>query len=108
MSIFGKMLKDLRRSKRMTQRKLAEEVGINFTYISKIENGAEPPSEEVILRIAEVLDADSEKMMLAAKKVPQEMRKTIEEEELAAAFLRSIPNLTIKDREEIRKIINKE
>ena len=40
----------------MSQRALAERVGIDFTYLSKIENGrVESPSEGVLIRIAKEL-----------------------------------------------------
>ncbi|MBI4282896.1 MAG: helix-turn-helix domain-containing protein, partial [Chloroflexi bacterium] len=56
---FGTRLKELREQAGLSQRELADKVGVNFSYLSKIESGATPPpSEKVILRLAEVLDAD--------------------------------------------------
>jgi len=40
---FGKRLRELRKAKGMTQMDLANEVGINFTYLSKLETGVVPP-----------------------------------------------------------------
>jgi len=36
---FGQRLRELRREKRWTLRALADAVGVDFTYLSKIENG---------------------------------------------------------------------
>ncbi len=35
---FGVRIRDLRRSKRLTQRELADRLEVDFTYMSKIEN----------------------------------------------------------------------
>ncbi|MFH0768312.1 MAG: helix-turn-helix domain-containing protein, partial [Chloroflexota bacterium] len=64
---FGARIKELRVQLHLTQRQLAEKVGVDFTYLSKIETGAlPPPSEKVILRLAEVLNPDKEAQELSA------------------------------------------
>ncbi|MCB0594832.1 MAG: helix-turn-helix transcriptional regulator, partial [Phaeodactylibacter sp.] len=40
---FGPLLKEVRRSKQVSQRELAERVGVDFSYISKIENNRLAP-----------------------------------------------------------------
>ena len=108
MSEFGKMLKSLRIEKKISQRKLAELVGIDFTYISKIESGTmDPPSESTIIKMAEVLGENPDKMIIAAKKVPSDIQKVITEHEDVAAFLRQVPKLSTKQWEEIRRITEK-
>ena len=37
-TLFGQTLRELRRSKKVTQRDLATRVGVDFSYISKVEN----------------------------------------------------------------------
>jgi len=107
MSEFGNMLKSLRAEKKISQRKLAELVGIDFTYISKIESGTmEPPAEGTIVKIAQVLGEDPEKMVLAAKKVPSDFQKVIIENKDVSAFLRKVPNLSSGQWEKIRRIID--
>ncbi|MCL4552019.1 MAG: helix-turn-helix domain-containing protein [Candidatus Marsarchaeota archaeon] len=50
---FGRKLKELRLRADLTQTELAEAVGVDYTYLSKIENDrVEPPSEKVILKLA--------------------------------------------------------
>ena len=53
---FPEELRSLRRTARLSQRALAELVGVDFTYLSKIENGrVDPPSESVLRKIAREL-----------------------------------------------------
>ena len=68
---FGERIRELRKEQGMSQRELAAQAGIDFTYLSKIENSRmEPPSEGVILRIAEALHADADQLTVLAGKVP--------------------------------------
>ncbi len=50
---FGEKVRPLRTQRRLGQRGLANTVGVNFTFISKIENGkldfGDYPSEDLIL-----------------------------------------------------------
>jgi transcriptional regulator with XRE-family HTH domain len=107
MSEFGKMLKELRTKKEISQRKLAEMVGIDFTYISKIESGAmDPPAEEKIVKMADVLGEDPDAMIIAAKKIPSHFQKTITENKDMAMFLRKANNLSQGQWDNIRRIVD--
>ena len=70
---FGSRVRQLRKSHRLTLRELAAQVGIDFTYLSKIENdqGA-PPAEGTIGRLADVLGVDKDELTLLANKLPEE------------------------------------
>lgn len=102
MSEFGERIKELRKENRVTQRDLAQKIGMNFSYISKMENDAldNTPSETTIYKIAEALNANQEELVLLAKKVPQAMQNTIVDDDLAVEFLRKIPTLSDKQRKE--------
>ncbi len=52
------MLRSARRAKGLTLRGYAKEVDITMGFASQIERGIITPSDEVILKIAEVLDLD--------------------------------------------------
>ena len=54
METFGQKIKRLRKAKKITQSELAESVGVDFTYISKIENdkGIRLPAESTIRKLA--------------------------------------------------------
>jgi transcriptional regulator with XRE-family HTH domain len=108
MSDFGTTLKNLRKERRITQRDLAQKVGVDFTYISKIETGAfvNPPSVALIEKIAQVLGTDADELILLAKKIPDTLRETIVDDELAAAFLRKIPHFTDDQRKKLKALID--
>lgn len=109
MSEFGELLKSYRKEKRISQRKLGELAGVDFTYISKIENGTQaPPSEEVIRRIAEILEVDAHRLILSANKIPSDYQASIfnnkDVDELHVLF-RKIQNPNQVNHEQWKKII---
>ena len=85
----------------MSQRALAEQVEIDFTYLSKIENQrVAPPSEKVLKAIAKVLANVEElsleeqeladELTILAGKVPSDLAGTLFRNPDAVRFLRSI------------------
>jgi HTH-type transcriptional regulator, competence development regulator len=78
---FGQTIRELRKKQDLTQRELAAKVGINFTYLSKIENDKlqeiQFPSEETIVGLAKALDADVDELLLLAQKVPDSIKERI-------------------------------
>ena len=78
---FGQRLRELRKAKGLTQRELADRVGISFTYLSKIENGAmQPPRGKTITDLANALDTDADELFGLAKKVPAQFLEHINPE----------------------------
>ena len=55
---FGDRLKELRHEKHMTQPELAEAIGIEQSYLSKLENDKSLPSNDIFIRILEVFGLD--------------------------------------------------
>lgn len=56
---FGERIRSLRRAKRLKQREVADQLPMSPGHLSRIETGDYgPPSDEVIERLASVLDAD--------------------------------------------------
>lgn len=80
---FGSHLRVIRleprdKGKAPSLRRVATEVGIEPSYLSKIERNIEPPpSEKTILRIAEVLGEDPDVLLAMAGKVSSDLRKII-------------------------------
>jgi PAS domain S-box-containing protein len=78
---FGQRLRELRKAKGLTQRELADKVGVSFTYLSKIENGAmSPPRGKTITALADALDMDADELFGLAKKVPSQFLEHINPE----------------------------
>lgn len=72
---FGERVRQLRHKKGLTLRDLARKVGVDFTYLSKIENGKVEytPSEKTIRTLARALDAEELELLKLAKKVAPEL-----------------------------------
>lgn len=56
--LVGKNVRKYRKMKGLTQERVAVEAGITSEYISRIENGKENPTVEVLFKIARVLEVD--------------------------------------------------
>jgi transcriptional regulator with XRE-family HTH domain len=92
---FGEHIRKLRLSKGYSQRALAEKLGINFTYLSKIETGRmPPPSQEAILRMAEVLEVDEDELLVLADRVPDDVKDVVTQSQNVPAFLRQIKGMS--------------
>ncbi len=104
---FGQRLRELRKAKNYTQRELAKKAQIDFTYLSKIENDIPGfrPSEDVIRRLARVLAADPEELVLLAEKIPKTIQRSMAKNPKAAAFLRDAGVLDEKDWDRILDIV---
>lgn len=53
--IFGRVLRQVREEKKLTQEKLAELADVDRTYIYRLETGKRSPSLSIIIRIAKAL-----------------------------------------------------
>lgn len=75
MSGLGTMLRAGRTAAGLTQREMAELLGVDFTYISKIENHASkfPPSDRVLAVWAARCDLDADDVYHAAGKCPPDL-----------------------------------
>ena len=96
---FPERLRGLRKAARLSQRDLAQRVGVDFTYLSKIENGrVEPPSEAVIKSMARELVRElgqdetelADELITLAGKVPSDIAETLSRHPEALRFLRSM------------------
>ena len=87
---FGQKLKKLRKEAGVAQRVLAEKVGVNFTYLSKIENGVmAPPAEGTLVRIARAIECDPYDLIIAARKMPSDFPKMVFDTNAAAEFVKA-------------------
>jgi transcriptional regulator with XRE-family HTH domain len=69
---IGERIRELRRQKHLTQRQLAQMANINFTYLSKIENGrlSYTPSVATLKDLAYALSVDELELLQLANKLP--------------------------------------
>jgi transcriptional regulator with XRE-family HTH domain len=90
---FGARIRRLRHQNGLSQRTLASRVGIDFTYLSKLENDQEgqSPGEELVGKLAREFDEDPEDLLALAGKVPVEKLRSRARED--AGFARSLRRL---------------
>jgi len=101
---FGSRIRELRKLANKNQREVADEVDIDFTYLSKIESGSmPPPSEKVISKLAKVLNADSDELITLAGKVPSDLSNILRDKEIVQ-LLRSIRP---EDRETLERYLKR-
>ncbi len=87
---FPEYLKSLRKGL-FSQRELADKIGISHSYISKLENGIDPPpSNDILLRMAEALNANSDEILIAAGRMPLNLKKQLDQSKSIKAFLDTV------------------
>jgi transcriptional regulator with XRE-family HTH domain len=76
---FGDRVRELRLAEGGRLRDLAGKVGVGFTYLSRVENErlnfGDYPSNALIHRLADALDADDEELLILAKRIPEPVKK---------------------------------
>ena len=89
-------MRQLRLAQRLTQRELAERVGVDFTYLSKLENDRmeRPPSEDLLRRLAKELETDADELILLAERVPRDVAEIVIRRPEASELLRSMNKLS--------------
>lgn len=93
---FGQRLREARQNKGYSQRELASLVGVNYTYLSKLENdrSAYPPKEDVIQSLAQHLELDAIELSYLAGRITAEDAKAVQE--LAKQYQKQMPVLLRK------------
>lgn len=97
---FGKTLRELRRSKGISQRNLADKVGVDFSYISKIENNRlPPPAADTIVKICEVLAVPPDELLSITGKMPTSTKDMIGSSSAALQFIREAEGMRLSESE---------
>ena len=78
---FGTLIKEARKNKGYSQRALAKDLGVDFTYLSKLENNHAkyPPKEELIRKLASCLTLEEDKLVFLAGRIPSTDEDLIKE-----------------------------
>ncbi len=97
---FGGRLRELRREAGISQRDLALRVQLDFTYISKLENGRlSAPSADTVIRISEALGVDAIHLLSLAGKLPSDIQETMGTSSAAQEFLMEAQRFRVTDAE---------
>jgi len=86
---FGKILRMLRGKTGVGIKTLAPELGVSYSYLSKLENDEVGPSEQLVSRVAHYFDEDRDQLLLSAGKIPDDILNILRDNpEEAINFLR--------------------
>lgn len=98
---LGQRIKRVRKERELGLRETAGKAEISATYLSRVENNEEtnPPSEDVLRKLAKVLDDDFDALMQLAGRVPKDVASVVKSDPGMPAFLRRAheKNLTSED-----------
>lgn len=95
---FGDLVKAHRQHAGLSLRETAERVGVNQAYLSRVEAGRVPPSDQLISGLASVLSCDQDELLLLAGRVPQAVQKMVERSpHKAAVTLRNIALMSVAE-----------
>lgn len=104
---FGQILKEIRRSKSISQRELATKTGVDFTYISKLENDRlPPPSAETVIKLAEILEIPQELFLANSGRLDNELKEIITGSPEAIKFLSEAKEMQITNDEWDKLLVN--
>lgn len=89
---LGQRIRRLREAKNLGLREAAKKLGISPAYLSRIETNEEktPPGEEVLQRVADLLDQNLDGLMSLAGRVPADVRDFITKDPGLPQFLRTV------------------
>ncbi len=104
---FGGRIRELRTGKGISLRDFADMVHIDFTYLSKIENGkVDPPSEEKIRAMANILEVEAEGLLdLAGKISSEQIRKAVESNPDIGILLRKLQSRKLTS-DQLKEMLN--
>lgn len=69
----GLAIRNIRINKGLTQRQVADRMGVERTYVTKIEMGNHSPLMEQFVRFADALDEDPGEVLTYARKLQREV-----------------------------------
>ena len=67
LSSFGERVKTLRNYQKMSQTELAEMLGLQYSHISRYENGGSMPSAEMLMKLSKALSVSVDYLLFGEK-----------------------------------------
>lgn len=97
---FGQRLQELRREAGISQRDLAAQAGVDFSYISKVENDRlPPPAADTIVKICAILQVPSDDLLALTGKMPSDVKEMLGSSSSAQQFIRQAQEMNLSDQE---------
>ena len=89
---FGEAARQARVKQRITQRQVAEKLGVSIVYVSDMERGAKrPPALEKVREWATVIGADRDELLALAEAARERVDVPRSEVSLELARMRGVP-----------------
>lgn len=106
---LGERVRRKRAEQKLGLREAATKVGISPTYLSRIETMDEktPPAEDVIRKLAALLNDNFDELMQLAGRVPEDVESVIRADPTMPAFLRSVKEHNLSG-EQLLKILQEQ
>jgi len=76
---FGDVLRALRTQAGVGIKRLAPELGVSYTYLSKLESNHVRPSQDLVKKVAHYFDYDEDRLLLTADKIPPDVMRILQE-----------------------------
>jgi HTH-type transcriptional regulator, competence development regulator len=76
---FGDILRELRAEAGLGIKRLAPDLGVSYTYLSKLEGNHVRPSEDMVRKVAHYFNYDEDRLLLSADKVPPDVLQILQE-----------------------------
>lgn len=97
---FGQVLRHFRQKAGITQRELARRIGVDFSYISKLENDRlPPPAADTIVTICQTVGQSPVQLLALRGKIPSEVEEAIATNPSAQEFLKEAQLMKLTDSE---------
>jgi putative DNA methylase len=91
-------IKKRRKALDLTIRATAQRVGVDVAYLSRVEAGRVPPSDQLLRKLAQVLQCDEDELFLLAGRLPESVRKMVSRQpDRAAAALRMMAEMCVAE-----------
>lgn len=87
---FGEILRGLRTRAGLGIKRLAPELDVSYSYLSKLENKEIRPSEKFVRRVARYFQYDADRLLISSGRIPEEILAILREHpEEAVDYLRA-------------------
>jgi transcriptional regulator with XRE-family HTH domain len=103
MSLIGQRIKELRTKLNLTQKVLAEKVGMTYVQIGRYEKRGAVPSSEVLNKLADALNTTTDYLMNG--NTEEKAKASLKDSELLQQF-KAVEELDEKDKSTIKDIID--
>ncbi len=95
---FGEHIRARRQERRLSLRVVARQAGIDVAYLSRVEVGKVPPSDQLLESLAAVLAMSIDELFLLAGRLPQSIRSLVEMDSYrVTTALRSMAQMVVAE-----------